>query len=78
MTDSLTTWRERNPLRAWRRRTNNTRSQAATLVGCTDQAVYYWEAGERTPQPAWMARIAIVTRTADMQRRWYRWLADRP
>ena len=47
----FTEWSQRNPLKAWRRKTFTTQTNAAAMVGVGVQAMQRWESGafEKVP-----------------------------
>lgn len=53
-------WRSRNPLKAWRKKTCTTQTNAAAMVGVGVQAMQRWESGASTPSPENMDQIAIM------------------
>lgn len=71
-------WRAQNPLRAWRERTGTRAVTVARRLDVSKFSVMYWERGDRQPKAATMRHLAQVTGISDIDRRWLRWLADRP
>lgn len=70
-------WRARNPLRAWRARSGTRAQTVAHRLGVSKIAIMYWESGRRTPRKEYWRRLAEVTGTADIERRWLHWMAER-
>lgn len=73
-------WRERNPLRRWRREHSKTAADVAGEAQIAFASIGLWEAGGRTPSDvAYAALSAVMDRDEDSLRRaWSRWLAQRP
>jgi len=53
-------WRNRNPLRAWRRKSGFFQSMVAASVGATAQTVRDWESGSSMPSPNNMVNLAHI------------------
>lgn len=73
-------WRERNPLRRWRRREGMSIAGTAGYLGVSFSAIQQWEAGSGIPGPENMQRIAealCLTHTSLIEE-WKEWHRSRP
>ena len=72
-TAALAPWRERNPLREWRRVKGLTVADAAIMLRVSGNTLVKWERGGGTPSQERMARIAAVTRNRRIAQEWDTW-----
>lgn len=72
-TAALAPWRERNPLREWRRVKGLTVADAAIMLHVSGNTLVKWERGGGTPSQARMARIVAVTHNKRIAQEWDTW-----
>ena len=72
-------WKERGPLRRWRRRQGAPQAKIAVLLGKTTQAIRDYESGSYAPDDEALEALAAAmeTRPDLLRRRWRRWMAQR-
>lgn len=80
LSEETQAWRERNPLRAWRKRQLLTMADVAGTTGLAFASVQLWESGGREPSDDAYARLAAYMdrNEARLRRAWKRWLDTRP
>lgn len=73
-------WRDRNPLRAWRHKNDETMATVAGRMNVAFVSVQLWESGGRVPTDIAVAKMAeLMDRDpAGLRRSWSRWLDQRP
>lgn len=73
---ALAPWRERNPLRQWRRANGHTVADAAVMLNTGVTTLTKWENGAATPSVDRMERIAAVTERSGIEQEWNTWQTE--
>jgi len=76
--ETYTAWRERNPLRAFRRAHGLPLSAIAAALEVHTQTVAQWEWGGAVPTDAHMAALAALTKHPTLAARWMAWYREGP
>jgi transcriptional regulator with XRE-family HTH domain len=70
-------WRERNPMRVWRKANKLTLADACVLLGNGGiSTLTKWENGGARPAPVRMERLAEVMKDGGIARKWDSWLEE--
>lgn len=70
-------WREKNPLRVWRKEQGLSMMNASAVIGCGISTLQAWEYGSTQPQFDVVASHMGVTATT-LKRNWSAWTSKRP